>query len=121
MDGYEMKAVDRFDFVVPRNKRHPNHDKYYKNGEFSGAKGVKILLGNIYRNVIDEIKKRPELESLESSDDFIEGYMIWKIVDAIIHEELHRVMYKYIGSKLCVSIDSEIIYKLEDELDGRRI
>jgi len=118
---------DNLEFILNKNKRLPNKQSYYYHGKFSGAKGIRILVGNIWANMVkinEECKK--ELKE-ELGEEFNEEYfdedipmndLENTIINAITHEILHKIMYdlflskeKYYRNidKLQNGIDSEII------------
>jgi hypothetical protein len=110
---------EKFDFIIQKNKRKSSDSNYLNNGVFSGCDGIKIKLGNIWHNTIQEL--------LDGNDEvkvdigFIYYIMEYKILHATIHEELHKCIYilfknnKNIG-KYQLSIESDIIERFVDDV-----
>ena len=121
---------EEFKFVIKISKRKAKEKEYFHNGDFSGSKGIKIFLGNIVKNNLKEEEKDKENDDLDDleRDDLMEGYLIFNILEAINHETIHQIFYKYffkddykICSSMQVAFDEKISDVIDDTLEKRKL
>ena len=113
-----MRNLEKTDFIIQKGKKRTKKDLYLTNGTFSASEGIRIKLGNIYANILKEAEKDKENEY---DEDFLTHYLEHKILEAIIHENLHKVTYILHKDSAKIDeypmgIESDIIDELIDEL-----